>query len=42
MISAPPSVRIVVVIALVVAAISAMNIVYQVARKPTELFFPVP
>ncbi|HYN38650.1 MAG TPA: hypothetical protein VES39_05315 [Rhodospirillales bacterium] len=28
-------------VALLVAAVSAMNLVYQVIRKPTELFFPV-
>ena len=28
-------------VALLVAAVSAMNLVYQVVRKPTELFFPV-
>ena len=41
LISAPPSVRIVVVMAMVLAAFSATNLVYHVVRKPTELFFPV-
>jgi hypothetical protein len=39
--AAPPAIRIAVVIATLVAVFSAGNLFYQVARKPTELFFPV-
>jgi hypothetical protein len=39
--TALPSVRIVVVMAIVLSAFFATNAVYQVVRKPTELFFPV-
>jgi hypothetical protein len=34
-------VRIVVIAAMVLAVFSATNLVYQVVRKPTEMFFPV-
>ena len=37
----PLAIRIVVVVVLVIAVWSAVNWTYQVARKPTELFFPV-
>ena len=39
--AAPLAVRLVIITALVVAAWSAINWVYQVTRKPTELFFPL-
>jgi hypothetical protein len=39
--AAPLAVRLVIITALLVAAWSAINWVYQVARKPTELFFPL-
>jgi len=39
--SAPPAVRVIAVAAMVLAVFSATNLVYQVARKPTEMFFPV-
>lgn len=39
--SAPSSVRIVVVLAMVLAAFFATNVAYHVVRKPTELLFPV-
>ena len=39
--AAPPTVRIVVIAATVLAVFSATNLVYQVMRKPTEMFFPV-
>jgi hypothetical protein len=38
---APPIVRLVVVIAILLALALAINWVYQVIRKPSELFFPV-
>jgi hypothetical protein len=41
LLAAPLAVRIVVVLALVLALWSAANWMYQVVRKPTELFFPV-
>jgi len=37
----PLAIRIVVVVVLLIAVWSAVNWTYQVARKPTELFFPV-
>ena len=37
----PLAIRIVVVVVLLIAVWSAVNLTYQVARKPTELFFPV-
>jgi hypothetical protein len=37
----PPAARVLLGIALVAAAALALNGLYQVARKPTELFFPV-
>jgi hypothetical protein len=40
LIAAPSAIRIV-VIAIVLAVVSATNLVYQVVRKPTEMFFPV-
>lgn len=39
--AAPPAIRIVAVAAVLLAAFSVVNFVYQVARKPTEMFFPV-
>jgi hypothetical protein len=39
--AAPLVVRVLVVAAVILAAWSAVNWVYQVVRKPTELFFPV-
>lgn len=39
--AAPSSVRIVILAASVLAVFFAANLVYQVARKPTEMFFPV-
>ena len=39
--AAPLLIRIVVVTAMVLALWSAVNLLYQVARKPTELFFPI-
>jgi hypothetical protein len=39
--AAPPAVRIVVVVATVLAAFSVVNLVYHVVRKPTEMFFPM-
>ena len=41
MLAAPAAVRILVCVALILAVWSAANLVYQVVRKPTELFFPV-
>jgi Transglycosylase SLT domain len=38
--SAPRVVRIVVTVAIVLAALVVANLIYQVARKPTEMFFP--
>jgi hypothetical protein len=37
----PKTVRIVVIAAIILAVFSAMNLVYQVLRKPTEMFAPV-
>jgi hypothetical protein len=37
----PPAIRIVVLAATVLAVFSVANVVYQVVRKPTEIFFPV-
>jgi len=39
--SAPPIVQVVVSLAVLVALALAVNWIYQVVRKPTELFFPV-
>ena len=39
--AAPPALRIFIGAALLVAAFSVINLVYQVVRKPTEMFFPV-
>src|SRR5271169_6145890 len=39
--AAPRAVRIVAIAATVLAVFSATNLIYQVARKPTEMFFPV-
>ena len=41
MLAAPPLVRIVVGAVVILAVWSSVNWVYQVIRKPTELFFPV-
>jgi hypothetical protein len=38
--AAPPALRIVVTVAMVLAAFLVANLVYQVLRKPTEMFFP--
>ena len=38
--AAPPAVRIVVIAAAVFAVFSAANVIYQLVRKPTEMFFP--
>ena len=38
---APLAVRTIAIAAVVLAVFSAMNLVYQVMRKPTEMFFPV-
>jgi hypothetical protein len=37
--AAPPAVRTVIVVALILVAFSLANLVYQIVRKPTELFF---
>jgi hypothetical protein len=39
--AAPPAIRIVVLTATVLAVFSVANVVYQLVRKPTEIFFPV-
>jgi hypothetical protein len=39
--AAPRAIRIVAIAAIVLAVFSATNLIYQVARKPTEMFFPV-
>ena len=39
--AAPPAIRIVVLAATVLAIFSVANVVYQVVRKPTEMFFPM-
>jgi hypothetical protein len=39
--AAPKTMRIVVIAATILAVFSAMNLVYQVLRKPTEVFAPV-
>jgi hypothetical protein len=39
--AAPPAVRMVAFAAAVLAVFSVTNLVYQVMRKPTEMFFPV-
>jgi hypothetical protein len=39
--AAPSAVRIVVVAAVILAILWSANVVYQFARKPTELFFPL-
>ena len=38
--AAPRTIRIVAIAATVLAVFSATNLIYQVARKPTEMFFP--
>lgn len=38
---APPALRGVIVAAMILVAFSAVNFVYQVVRKPVEMFFPV-
>src|SRR5579864_359126 len=37
--AAPPAARITVILATVFAAFFVTNLIYQVARKPTEMFF---
>ncbi len=39
--AAPPAVRLVALAAAALAVFAATNLVYQVVRKPTEMFFPV-
>jgi hypothetical protein len=39
--AAPPAVRIVVIATTMLAVLSVANLVYQVVRKPSEMFFPV-
>jgi hypothetical protein len=39
--AAPPAIRIVVLAATVLAVFSVANVVYQLVRKPTEIFLPV-
>jgi len=39
--AAPAPIRIIVGIAVILAALLALNWIYQVIRKPTEMFFPV-
>jgi hypothetical protein len=39
--AAPRAIQIVAIAATVLAVFSATNLIYQVARKPTEMFFPV-
>jgi hypothetical protein len=39
--AAPPAIRVLIAVLTIVAVWSAVNWVYQVIRKPTELFFPV-
>jgi hypothetical protein len=39
--TAPAAVRIILVLALLPPVFTAANIVYQVVRKPTEVFFPL-
>src|SRR5215211_7592288 len=39
--AAPKAVRIVVAVTMVLAVVTVANLVYQVARKPTEMLFPV-
>src|SRR3989441_12967385 len=39
--AAPPAIRVVVGVVVILAVWSAVNWGYQVIRKPTELFFPV-
>src|SRR5882672_3546348 len=41
LLAAPPAFRLLVVAALVVLLWAALNWVYHVVRKPTEMFFPV-
>jgi hypothetical protein len=38
--AAPPAMRIIVIVATILAVFCAANLVYQVVRKPTEMFFP--
>jgi hypothetical protein len=37
----PPAIRIPVAVAMVLAAVALANLLYQVARKPTEMLFPI-
>lgn len=39
--AAPPAIRIAVIAAVALVVFAAVNLVYQVVRKPTEMFFPV-
>jgi hypothetical protein len=39
--AAPPAMRTVIIASIVFVAFFATNLVYQVMRKPTEMFFPV-
>ena len=39
--AAPPTVRVVVIAAAALAVLATTNLVYQVMRKPAEMFFPV-
>jgi hypothetical protein len=39
--AAPPAMRIIVIAATILAVFCAANLVYQVVRKPTEMFLPV-
>ena len=39
--AAPSATRIIVIVATILAVFCAANLVYQVVRKPTEMFFPV-
>src|SRR5215813_12555664 len=39
--AAPSAMRIIVIVATILAVFCAANLVYQVVRKPTEMFFPV-
>ena len=36
-----PAMRIIVIAATILAVFCAVNLVYQVVRKPSEMFFPV-
>jgi hypothetical protein len=39
--AAPPALRLVVIAAMAIAVFAVTNLVYQVLRKPTEIFFPI-